>query len=250
MSLSDEYRRQFAFRAWTGAFDLLPDLAGKRVLDLGCGSGEVAAELARLGALVRGFDGNEELVLAARERHGALAEFERADLATWSPEEPCDGIWCSFTAAYFTALQEPLQRWTASLVPGGFIALAEVDDLFGHEPLDPETRALFDAYASEALEAKRYDFHMGVKLREILAQCGFELMHELTLPDHELAFDGAAPEQVLQAWRTRLQRMQLLQAFFGERYEGARDELLACLASPRHRARARVVCCIARKPPV
>jgi SAM-dependent methyltransferase len=51
----------------------LPELAGKHLLHLGCGTGEATAELAGLGALVTGVDGSAETVAAARERAPAVA---------------------------------------------------------------------------------------------------------------------------------------------------------------------------------
>jgi SAM-dependent methyltransferase len=51
----------------------LPDLAGKHVLHLGCGTGEATAELAGLGALVTGVDASAEAVAAARRRAPAVA---------------------------------------------------------------------------------------------------------------------------------------------------------------------------------
>jgi 2-polyprenyl-3-methyl-5-hydroxy-6-metoxy-1,4-benzoquinol methylase len=46
--------------------------AGERVLDLGCGEGRFAAELARAGAAVVGVDVAEEPLQRARERHPEL----------------------------------------------------------------------------------------------------------------------------------------------------------------------------------
>jgi SAM-dependent methyltransferase len=51
----------------------LPDLAGKHVLHLGCGTGEATAELAGLGAFVTGVDASAEAVAAARGRAPAVA---------------------------------------------------------------------------------------------------------------------------------------------------------------------------------
>jgi ubiquinone/menaquinone biosynthesis C-methylase UbiE len=53
-------------------FALLGNVAGKRILDLGCGEGAYARELARRGAHVIGVDGSERLVKVAIER--ALSE--------------------------------------------------------------------------------------------------------------------------------------------------------------------------------
>jgi SAM-dependent methyltransferase len=51
----------------------LPELRGKHVLHLGCGTGEASAELAALGALVTGVDASADAVAAARERAPSVA---------------------------------------------------------------------------------------------------------------------------------------------------------------------------------
>ncbi len=59
---------------------LLGDVAGKRVLDAGCGPGLYAEELVRRGASVVGFDQSLEMVRLARARLGHAAEFHVQDL--------------------------------------------------------------------------------------------------------------------------------------------------------------------------
>jgi SAM-dependent methyltransferase len=51
---------------------MLDPIAGKCVLDLGCGDGALALELARRGAIVTGLDADGAMIAAARER-SALA---------------------------------------------------------------------------------------------------------------------------------------------------------------------------------
>jgi SAM-dependent methyltransferase len=248
MTLAEDYLRQFAWRAWPTIFDALPRLHGKTVLDLGCGVGDQAAELARRGARVIAIDANEELLRAARERQQGDIDFRLCDLRALPRVGPVDGLWSSFTAAYFPKLDQTLRGWARNLGPNAWLSLTEVDDLFGHEPLSEATRSLLTAYARDSLAAGRYDFHMGGKLRGILEVAGFSVERVLVLPDRELAFNGPAEPAVLQAWRTRLSRMKLLQDFCGSRFAALRDELLACLALPEHRSKARVVACIARAP--
>ncbi|HEY7692168.1 MAG TPA: methyltransferase domain-containing protein [Gaiellaceae bacterium] len=54
----------------------LPDVDGKHVLHLGCGTGEATAELRALGALVSGIDPSAEALAVARERAPDAAFFQ------------------------------------------------------------------------------------------------------------------------------------------------------------------------------
>ncbi len=248
MSLSSDYKRQFGWRDWPTIFDALPPLQGQIVHDVGCGVGDLAAEFVARGARVVGVDRNEELLREARSRRLPNAEFRMGDLRTL-PDlgVAADGLWCSFTAAYFPDLSAALAAWARNVKPGGWVALTEIDDLFGHEPLSIRTKALLSAYAEDALAAGRYDFHMGRKLQAHLDRSGFAVSKVLTLQDQELSFSGPARPEVLDAWRSRFNRMKRLRDFCGPRFEQAQEEFLGCLMRADHSSLAKVYCCIATK---
>lgn len=249
MSLIEHYRNQFAWRDWHTAMAALPPLSGCRVLDLGCGIGDQAALLCDRGARVVGVDGNPSVIAAARARSLAGAEFVVGDLLALPPlAAPFDGIWASFTAAYFVDLGPVLAAWLRLLRPGGFLALIEIDDMFAHQPVGPRTRELLDRYVDEALAARRYDFRMGRKLADYLAAQGCTGITCRALADREFACVGAALPEVVQAWRDRFELMRLLRVQFGADYEAVRDDFLACLSSTRHVSQARVIACVAHKP--
>ena len=178
----------------------------------------MAAEFVARGARVIGIDMSEELLREAQSRQLANAEFRMGDLrALPDLGIAADGLWCSFTAAYFPDLPAALAAWTSNLKSNGWIVLTEIDDLFGHEPLSVRAKALFRAYAEDALAARRYDFHMGRKLKGHLERSGFTVSKMLTLADQELSFSGPARPEVLDAWRNRFDRMKLLRDFCGAR---------------------------------
>jgi SAM-dependent methyltransferase len=247
MTLADEYGRQLAWRDWETVFHHLPSLRGQRVLDLGSGVGDQAAELARRGARVIGVDLNEELVRAARSRSLENTEFLVHDLSTLPALGQVDGIWCSFAAAYFPDLPAALGSWATLLRPGGWVALTEVDDLFGHEPLGERTKSFFARYALEALAAKRYDFHMGHRLAGHLERCGFTVDCVLRLQDQELSFTGAALPEVVDAWRSRLDRLRTFRDLCGPDFESVKHEFLECLTRADHRSTAKVYAVIAAR---
>lgn len=249
MSLVDAYKRQFELRDWPSVLARLPSLAGQTVLDFGCGVGDLAAALVSRGAKVIGIEMNEELLAAARSRNLANAEFLVGDLrALPDLGELADGIWCSFTAAYFVDLPEVLIQWARRLRVGGWIAITEIDDLFGHEPLGERSKALLDAYVRDAHDAGRYDFRMGHKLERHLEAAGFRVSEAVTVEDRELSFTGPASAEVIQAWRGRFDRMSLLRATWGEEFELVRDDFLRALGDPDHRSLAKVWYCAAVKP--
>ena len=236
MTLVDIYRSQWKWRSWSTVFDELPDVSGRTVLDLGCGIGDQAAELAARGAHVVGFDMNDDLLEAARSRRIRNAEFRRADLRAFpDPGVLADGLWCSFTAAYITDLPFVLPQWCKHLRPRAWVALTEVDDLFGHAPLSDRANDAFQGYSRQALAAGRHDFWMGRKLGDYAEQAGLEVVESFTIP-------------VILAWRNRLESMKLLQEFCGADFAEVRDEFLAAISLPNHRSVAKVCCVVAKTP--
>ena len=102
MNLASEYRKQFEWRDWQSVMRTLPAIAGRSILDLGCGVGDVAAEFVARGAgRVVGLDLDNRLIQEAESRRLKSAEFRLCDLR----ELPdlgfeADGIWCSFVASW------------------------------------------------------------------------------------------------------------------------------------------------------
>ena len=129
------------------------------------------------------------------------------------------------------------------------MVLVEVDDLFGHEPLPEATAALLEAFTSEAERAGRYHFRKGRELAQHARNAGLAVVEERELADRELAFDGPALPAVVEAWDHRFQRMGHLARFCGRDFEQVRDDFLATLRREDHRARCRVIACVASVPP-
>ena len=247
--IAAEYEQQLGWRSWPRILDALPAISGQKILDLGCGVGDLSALLAARGARVLGLDANDDLLRAARSKGLENAEFRHADLSQLPAAETLfDGLWGSFVAAYFTDLSRVLQSWGEHLRPGGWIALTEIDDLFGHLPVSERTRELLDAYVRQSLAAGRYDFRMGRRLTSHLERAGFTVSRSWTVEDREFAFSGPAAPGVISAWGQRFDRMRLLQDFCGSEFAAVRRDFLEALARSDHRSEAKVYCCLATKP--
>jgi SAM-dependent methyltransferase len=89
-------------------------VAAKRVLDLGCGSGEVSLLAAELGARVTGLDVVEQMVAIAREgaQRASLSEAVRFQVADvlHAPIEPTDVTLLVSVLEYYSAIEEFLTR--------------------------------------------------------------------------------------------------------------------------------------------
>ncbi len=249
MGIIEEYQQQYNWRCWDRAFRALPDVRGVKILDLGCGVGDLAAEFARRGAEVTGVDGHAELIRFAQGRQLFACDFHVANLhEPLQLAERYDGIWLSFTAAYFPELVPRLRDWSTHLRPNAWICVVEVDDLFGHQPLSESAQLRLETYVSSSLNAKRYDFRMGRKIPQMLQDAGFRIELVNEWDDAEFSFSGPAAPAVLTAWRLRWERMKLLRDHCGHEFESTREEFLAALKSPLHRSSAKVVFALARLP--
>lgn len=250
MSVVEEYRQQYGFRDWATAYSRLPLSAGQTVLDLGCGVGDQARDLAARVAQVIGIDASPELLAEARRQGGGHIVYHQAELTALSGLglPLADGLWCSFTAAYFPQLAARLAVWSRLLKPGAWLALVEADDIFGHVPMSPADAAIIAEYYRQALDGARYDFHMGHKLVAKVEGAGLEVLESRRLADQEFSFQGPASEAVLAAWRRRLSRLSGLQALCGAEFSAFCDRFLATLADPQHASQAAVYMVLARVP--
>ncbi len=98
------------------------ELSGEEtVLDAGCGSGRVTAELAkRLPAgRVIAVDGSEAMVEKARERLGEGADYLVADLAELELDEPVDLVFSTATFHWIADHERLFRHMRGVLGPGG-----------------------------------------------------------------------------------------------------------------------------------
>jgi len=143
---ADRYQRQFGFvSAMAGDLvELLDPRPGEVVLDLGCGTGELAAEIQGRGARVWALDADPAMVEAARGRLGP-GRVRLADGRDFTLPEPVDAVFSNAALHWMPRPGEVLARVRAALRPGGrFVA-----ELGGAGNID----AILEAFAAALAEA-------------------------------------------------------------------------------------------------
>jgi SAM-dependent methyltransferase len=119
--------------------DLVGDVQGRRILDAGCGSGPLAAELVARGADVVGFDGSPVMIDLARRRLGGTVPLTVHDLAEPLPyeDESFDVVVASLVLHYLEDWDGPLAELRRVLRPGGRL-VASVNHPFAQVLNAPE----------------------------------------------------------------------------------------------------------------
>ncbi|GAA3399107.1 class I SAM-dependent methyltransferase [Streptomyces roseoviridis] len=110
---------------------LAGDVAGRRVLDAGCGAGPLSAALRERGAVVTGIDASAAMVALARRRLGADADLHVGDLAEPLPfaDGAFDDVVASLVLHYLEDWGPALGELRRVLRPGGRL-IASVEHPF------------------------------------------------------------------------------------------------------------------------
>ncbi|EWM10512.1 class I SAM-dependent methyltransferase [Kutzneria sp. 744] len=105
--------------------ELAGDVAGRRILDAGCGAGPIFSDLRDRGAVVSGFDSSAEMVRIGREKLGPDADIRVADITQPLPyaDAEFDDVVSALVLQYFEDWTTPLAELRRVLKPGGRLIL-------------------------------------------------------------------------------------------------------------------------------
>jgi trans-aconitate 2-methyltransferase len=118
---------QFSNERLRPALDLLaqvPLTTAARVVDLGCGAGNVTAILRQRfpAAAVLGVDGSDSMLAKARLA-APDCQFQQGDFATWTPDAPPDLIFSNAALHWVTGHETLFPRLVSLLTQGGVLAV-------------------------------------------------------------------------------------------------------------------------------
>lgn len=152
--LADDYARLIDSKPHNAYYErpatlaLLPDVAGKDVLDAGCGPGVYAGELIKRGARVISVDASDRMIELARKRLGPRAAIQQVDLSrplSMFDEGQFDLVLAPLCLDYIADWLSVFWEFFRLLRPGGHFVMSA-----GHPSFDAEyfdTRSYFEVEA-------------------------------------------------------------------------------------------------------
>ncbi|HLK21780.1 MAG TPA: methyltransferase domain-containing protein [Bryobacteraceae bacterium] len=171
--------------------ELLRPRQGERILDLGCGTGQLTAEIAARGADVVGLDSSPEMLGQARQNYPKL-KFVLADATKFHFDEPFDAVFSNAALHWVKDAEASVKCIAAALRPGGrFVAE------FGGKGNIKEILAAFRFVFGPAAEERRPWVFRGIgEYASLLEKSGFDVQ-QASLFDRPTPVEG---ERGLEDW--------------------------------------------------
>ncbi len=134
-----EQHHSYVWRHGEDLIELLAPQPGERILDLGCGPGQLTALLAASGAHVVGLDQDGNMLAQAREHYPNI-EFVQANAADFVLSEPFDAVFSNAALHWMKEQAAVIENVARALKPGGrFVA-----EMGGNGNISRIVRAILD----------------------------------------------------------------------------------------------------------
>jgi trans-aconitate methyltransferase len=115
-------KHSFVWKMAAGVLKLLAPQSGERILDIGCGTGHLTAQIAEAGAEVLGIDRSADMIRQAKEKYPVL-HIEVMDATEITMTEMFDAVFSNATLHWIKKPERVIAAMTKALRPGGrFVA--------------------------------------------------------------------------------------------------------------------------------
>lgn len=168
------YDDKYAFVSKYGE-DLIGWLApqkGERILDVGCGTGQLAAEIAGYGAHVTGMDFSATMIEKAKKAYPTLT-FDVKDVRDFAYDEPFDALFSNAALHWVEEQEAAVASMYRALKPGGRLVLEMGGKGNVQEILQAVDEAMWEAGCREHLTGEWWFFPSIAEYTTLLEQTGF-----------------------------------------------------------------------------
>ncbi|QHT71093.1 methyltransferase domain-containing protein [Rhodocytophaga rosea] len=113
-------KHSFVYQYGESLLELLAPKAGERILDLGCGSGQLTAKLKELGVDIVGMDSSREMIDDARQKYPGI-EFLVMNATDFEFAQLFDAIFSNAVLHWVVQKEQAIKCMYRNLKPGGRI---------------------------------------------------------------------------------------------------------------------------------
>ncbi|WP_433945840.1 class I SAM-dependent methyltransferase [Paenibacillus sp. SN-8-1] len=142
----ESYDNKLAFVSEYGKnlIDLLRPEKNERILDLGCGTGDLTSQIAESGAQVKGIDYSASMIEAAKKKYPNL-EFKVSNGENFTAEEHYDAVFSNAALHWMKDAPGVVRSIHQALKPGGrFVA-----EFGGKGNVETIVQAIYEVFAEE-----------------------------------------------------------------------------------------------------
>jgi len=186
-------KHSFVWKYGASLLELLAPQPGERILDLGCGTGHLTAQIAEAGAEVIGIDAAPAMIEEARRAYPSL-RFEIMDARDFTFPEPFDAVFSNAVLHWVKQPAEVIDCLRRALKPGGRF-VAEFGGRGNVKQIATALESAFLELGCGSFELPWY--YPGIaEYAGLLEQSGFEVTHAI-LFDRPTPLEG---EEGLRHW--------------------------------------------------
>jgi len=168
------------YRAWSKEYDSYPnplieleqevvpdmagDVGGKRILDIGCGTGRYSAQFAQGGAAVTGVDFSRHMLKIAQKKTPCL-QLIQADLKQLPFTGGFDLILCSLVLSHIENLFAAISEIARVVSPGGTIIISDLRTDFWLKK--NKTIRIFKNFSTNAYKHTISNYHTAFRINNL-----------------------------------------------------------------------------------
>ena len=193
-AIADTYAKCYSEVEYCKAYidEFIASLAGKKVLDIGCGAGQITNYLTQRGIGAIGIDFSEELLKIAKQNF-PNSKFILADICDYEQKEQVDGIITKDVLFHLSDenLIQVLHKFRRMLKPNGNLCIImDMPKEAGEQIFVEELDDKYQIY---------YNYLTPEKLKDLLEKTGFNIENIQLVKDNDNASSYATGLMIFQA---------------------------------------------------